>query len=408
MSAGQTLALAGRDTTRRVTRVTPLLRLVLLGLLLFGLGWLLIRLRAALTPVFFALLFSYALDPVVDRFENAHMPRSVGIAVLLCIVVLLLGLFVFLVLPAVVSDVIELVRTLSTGLASLIEHARPWLEQHGVRLPPSVASALDSLSSNALGMASEALAPMGDVVSAAVGGTVSLLGTLSTLVMVPVFSFYFLHDFDRIMTLWRELLPVPIRADVVAMALQVDRVLSDFVRGQLTVMGIMATLYGVGYMLIGVPLAIPIGLVAGFLTFIPYVGSGVALLFGLLMVLLHFSSLGQVLAVLAMYVVIQTLDGLFITPRVVGGKLGLSPVWVLFALMAFGQLFGFVGVMLALPVSAVIKVFVVEALTRYRKSGLYTGTTVRPTQPRHQGPAARSRLRLRRARRDRVRLGAAT
>jgi predicted PurR-regulated permease PerM len=386
-------------------RVTPLLRIVLLGLCLFGLGWLLIRLRAALTPVFFAMLFSYALDPLVDRFEHAHMPRSVGIAVLLFIVVLLLGLFVFFVLPAVASDVVELLRTLSTGLVRVIERARPWLEQHGVRVPPSVASALDSLSSHALGMASEALAPMGDVVSAAVGGTVSLLGTLSTLVMVPVFSFYFLHDFDRIVELWRELLPASIRNDVVAMALQVDRVLTDFVRGQLTVMGIMATLYAVGYTLIGVPLAIPIGLLAGFLTFIPYVGSGVALLFGLLMVLLHFSSLGQVLAVIAMYVVIQTLDGLFITPRVVGGKLGLSPVWVLFALMAFGQLFGFVGVMLALPISAVIKVFVVDALARYRKSSLYTGARVRSETIRH---AARSRLRLRRARRDRVRLGAAT
>jgi predicted PurR-regulated permease PerM len=387
-----------------VTRVTPLLRIVLLGLLLFGLGWLLIRLRAALTPVFFAMLFSYALDPVVDRFEHAHLPRSVGIAVLLCIVVLLLGLFVFLVLPAVVSDVIELVRTLSIGLARVIEHARPWLEQHGIRLPPSVAAALDSLSSNALGMASEALAPMGDVVSAAVGGTVSLIGTLGTLVMVPVFSFYFLHDFDRIVALWRELLPLSIRDDVVVMALQVDRVLTNFVRGQLTVMGIMAALYALGYTLIGVPLAIPIGLLAGFLTFIPYVGSGVALLFGLLMVLLHFSSLGQVLAVVAMYVVIQTLDGLFITPRVVGGKLGLSPVWVLFALMAFGQLFGFVGVMLALPMSAVIKVFVVDALARYRRSSLYTGASMHSAPVKH---ALRSRLRLRRARRDRIRLGAA-
>jgi predicted PurR-regulated permease PerM len=382
------------------------LRIVLLGMLLFGLGWLLIRLRTALTPVFFAMLFSYALDPVVDRFEHAHLPRSVGIAVLLCVVVLLLGLFVFLVLPAVVSDLIELVRTLSSAIVRLIESARPWLGRHGVRLPPSVAAALDSLSSHALGMASGAWAPMGDVVSAAVGGTVSLLGTLSTLVMVPVFSFYFLHDFDRIVTLWRDLLPKPIRDDVVSMALQVDRVLSDFVRGQLTVMGIMAGLYAVGYSVIGVPLAIPIGLLAGFLTFIPYVGSGVALLFGLLMVLLHFSSFGQVFAVIAMYVVIQTLDGLFITPRVVGGRLGLSPVWVLFALMAFGQLFGFVGVMLALPVSAVIKVFVVDALTRYRRSSLYLGVSPRTSQALHA--AARSRLRLRRSRRDRVRLGAAT
>src|SRR5207237_10262920 len=138
-------------------------------------------------------------------------------------------------------------------------------------------------------------------------------------------------DFDRIMTLWRELLPLTLRDEVVAMAVQVNRVLGDFVRGQLTVMGIMAALYAVGYSIIGVPLAVPIGLLAGFLTFIPYVGSAVALGFGLLMVLLHFTGWGKLLAVVSVYFVIQTLDGLLITPRVVGGRLGLSAVWVLFS-----------------------------------------------------------------------------
>jgi predicted PurR-regulated permease PerM len=379
--------------------VTPLLRAVLIGLLLLGCGWLVLRLRAALTPVFFALLISYALDPLVDRLEAVHMPRSLSIAVLLSAVILLLGLFVFLVLPAVVSDLFELARTLALALGRLVEYVRPWLLAHGVELPPSVEAALQNVSSNALSLVSEAMSPMGDVVSAAVGGTMSLIGTLGTLVMVPVFAFYFLHDFDRIKDLWRELLPATVRDDIVSLARQVDAVLSHFVVGQLTVMAIMGGLYAVGYMLIGVTLAVPIGLLAGFLTFIPYVGSTVALVLGLLMVLVHFTGWGQIIAVVSVYLVIQTLDGLVITPRVVGGKLGLSPVWVLFALMAFGQLFGLVGVMLALPASAVIKVFVVEGLIRYRRSTFYLGAP--PETPTH--PAAR--LRLRRGRRDRMRFG---
>lgn len=378
--------------------MTPLLRAVLVGLLLLGLGWLMLRLRAALTPVFFALLVSYALDPLVDRFEAARLPRSLGIAVLLSLVILALGLFVFFVLPIVISDLFELARTLALALGRLVEYARPWLESHGVVLPPSVEAALQDLSSHAVSLAREALSPVGDMVSAAVGGTVSLIGTLGTLVMVPVFAFYFLHDFDRIMLLWRDLLPHSVRDDVVSLARQVDGVLSHFVRGQLTVMAIMTALYAVGYSLIGVPLAVPIGLLAGFLTFVPYVGSTVALVLGLLMVLVHFTGFGQLLAVVSVYVAIQTLDGLVITPRVVGGKLGLSPVWVLFALMAFGQLFGFVGVMLALPASAVIKVFVVEGLVRYRRSSFYLGA---PQPPR----SSDARLRLRRGRRDRVRFG---
>jgi hypothetical protein len=195
------------------------------------------------------------------------------------------------------------------------------------------------------------------------------------------------------------------RDDVVAMAVQVDRVLADFVRGQLTVMGIMAALYGIGYMIIGVPLAVPIGVLAGFLTFVPYVGSATALVFGLLMTLLHFTGWGKILAVIGVYVGIQILDGILITPRVVGGRLGLSPVWVLFALMAFGQLFGFVGVMLALPMSAVIKVFVVDGIARYRKSELYLGKNTGPLEP---SPPRAARLRIRRARRDRVRFGASS
>lgn len=390
----------GHGTTRRVTRVTPLLRAVLIGLLLFGCGWLVLRLRAALTPVFFALLISYALDPLVDRFEAAHMPRSLGIAVLLSALILLLGLFVFLVLPAVISDLFELARTLALALGRLVEYARPWLLSHGVALPPSVEAALQNVSSNALSLVSEAMSPMGDVVSAAVGGTVSLIGTLGTFVMVPVFAFYFLHDFDRIKDLWRELLPASVRDDVVSLARQVDAVLSHFVVGQLTVMAIMGGLYALGYTLIGVTLAVPIGLLAGFLTFIPYVGSTVALVLGLLMVLVHFTGWGQIVAVLSVYLVIQTLDGLVITPRVVGGKLGLSPVWVLFALMAFGQLFGLIGVMLALPASAVIKVFVVEGLTRYRRSAFYLGADLATTATQQA-----ARLRLRRGRKDRVRFG---
>jgi predicted PurR-regulated permease PerM len=377
----------------------------LVGLILFGLGWLVLRLRAALTPVLFALLFSYALDPLVARLEAARLPRSFSIALLLTTTGLLLGLFVFLVLPTVLTDVLELVRTLALALGRSAEYVRQWLQSNGLPVPPSVEAALENLSSHAGTLASEALSPMGDVVSAAVGGTVSLIGTLGTLVLVPVFAFYFLHDFNRIMALVRDLLPLGIRADVVSLALQVDRVLSDFVRGQLTVMGIMATLYAVGYMLIGVSLAVPIGLLAGFLTFVPYVGSAVALVFGLLMVLLHFHGFGQVLAVFGVYLAIQTLDGILITPRVVGGRLGLSPVWVLFALTAFGQLFGFVGVMLALPASAVMKVFVVEALHRYRSSSVYLGGA--PQLPAALPPRV-ARLRSRRGRRDRLRFGEPT
>jgi len=390
-----------------VTRLKPLLRAAVIGLIVFGLGWLAFRLRTALTPVLFALLFSYALDPLVERLESARLPRSLAIGVVIFATVFALTLFVVLVLPRVVRDMFELVRTLAEGMGRFVVYFRTWLNTHGIPLPPSIDTALDNWSEHAFNLATGA--PMGDMVSVAVSGTVSIIGTLGTFVMVPVFAFYFLHDFNRVMSAIRDLLPLGIRYQVVTMALQVDRVLSDFVRGQLTVMAIMASLYAFGYALIGVPLAVPVGLLAGFLTFVPYLGSAVALVFGVFMVLLHFSGMGQVFAVVAVYIIIQTLDGIIITPRVVGGRLGLSPVWVLFALMAFGQLFGFFGVMLALPASAVMKVFVIEAIQRYRQSELYLGrssTRLPAVTPSYPPPKPRiARLRSRRGRRDRIRLG---
>ncbi|HKU39684.1 MAG TPA: AI-2E family transporter [Polyangiales bacterium] len=373
---------------------SPWWRALWIALGLCVLGFLVVQLRSVLTPVLFALLLAYVLDPVVDLLEARNVPRSLGIVILLLGVLLGVSLFVVLVVPTLVRDLSELVRTLFAALVRLVLSIRPWLIQHDIPVPQSLSSALDQLGDNAVGMASSALAPVRDVLFAAIGGTATALGSLSTALFVPVFSFYFLHDFDRIVVSARDLLPAGVRPAVVAIATRVDHVIGQFVRGQLTVMGILAVLYGFGYWLIGVPLAVPIGLLAGVLSFIPYVGSTLALVFGLLMVALHWTGWTQILGVVAVYGVVQLLEGLVITPRVVGGKLGLSPVWVLFALLAFGNLFGFLGVMLALPVSAVIKVFVVDAVTWYRGTALYLGVPAAGTlAPR---PA---RLRVRRARR---------
>lgn len=373
------------------------MRAVWIALALVVFGLLLIQLRGVLTPVLFALLLAYTLDPLVDRFEAMHMPRAFGIVVILFAALSLITLFVILVVPQLVRDVSELVRALSAGLLRLLVAIQPWLAEHQIPVPNSVSAALDQLGDNAVSMASSALAPVGDILLAAIGGTASAIGTLSSALFVPVFSFYFLHDFDVIVARVRNLLPVSIRPGVVAMASQVDHVLGQFMRGQLTVMAILAGLYALGYWIIGVPLAVPIGVLAGILSFIPYVGSTLALVFGALMVVLHWTGATQLFLVFLVYGAIQLLEGLVITPRIVGGKLGLSPVWVLFALLAFGHLFGFVGVMLALPASAVIKVFVVDALTYYQSSSLYLGGANPGVLASRPG-----RLRLRRATRART------
>ena len=357
-------------------------------------------LRGVLTPVLIAFGLAYLLDPLVDRLEAHKLPRSVGILILLLIAALLIGLGSLLVLPQVLGDLAELAGQLPVAAARGLSQIEPWLADRGVPLPHSSVEMLQAFEHNMRSLAPDAAGTVQTLIGAVVGGTASVFGALAGIVIVPVLAFYLLKDFDIITAHSLALVPAREREVVATTAREVDGVLGQFLRGQLTVMAILAALYATGYTVAGVPLAVPIGLVGGLLSFIPYVGSGVALGLGLLMTVLHWAGWGPLIGVLITYACVQTAEGLVITPRIVGNKLGLSPVWVLLALMAGGELFGFVGVMLALPAAAVAKVFAMHALNRYQASKLYTQrNTLPPPEPR---PLRRLRAarRMRRARRE--------
>jgi len=203
--------------------------------------------------------------------------------------------------------------------------------------------------------------------------TGGFLAAVAGAVMVPVFAAYLLYDFDRIIEGARDLVPTRYRDLVVDIARDVDGILGEFIRGQLIVMIILAVLYSLAYLVLGVRLAVLIGVVAGLLSFIPYLGGGVALVLAVVMTLVYWTGWGQLIAVVVAYSIIQLLEGFVITPRVVGDKVGLSAVWVLFALLVGGELFGFMGVLLALPAAAVVKIFVGRGLDWYRASELFLG-----------------------------------
>ena len=230
--------------------------------------------------------------------------------------------------------------------------------------------ALDASTST---LAKQAALPLSAVAGWLLGETISVMGALAGMLLVPVFAAYLLIDFDRITAGVRDLIPPRYRDDVVEIARDVDGILGEFIRGQLIVMLILAVLYAVTYSLLGVRLAILIGVTAGLLSFIPYVGGGMALILGVVMALIYGDGWGQLVGVIIAYTIIQVLEGFVITPKVVGDKVGLSAVWVLFALMVGGEVFGFMGILLALPAAAVIKIFVVRGLSWYRASALFLG-----------------------------------
>lgn len=350
-------------------------RWLLVALLVCALGWLFYALRGVLTPLFAAFLIAYVLDPVVDKLEARKIPRALAIVILLAALLGAVGLFIVLVLPGVVRDIAGFVRVLPHQITLAAQRAEPWLARYDIHLPHSVREALAQYQVDANDVAQRAIAPAGAILRWIVGGTSSLIGALGTLFVVPVVSFYLLYDFDRMKATATALVPNEWRAPVVEVANEIDETLGHFVRGQLIVMAILGVLYAAAYSALGVRLAIPIGIVAGLIAFIPYVGSATALLSALLLSLIDFTGWGKVVGVVAAYIVIQLLEGFVITPRVVGEKVGLPPVWVLIALLVGAELFGFLGVLLALPTAAVLKIFVMRGLRGYRSSRLYSGAT---------------------------------
>jgi predicted PurR-regulated permease PerM len=334
-------------------------------------GYVVYWLRGVLAPIFLAFSLAYILDPVVDWLEAWHVPRPAGIALVLGGTLGLVGLFLVLVLPGIATDVAGVIRELPAQLAALWTTVAPWLEQRGMAVPHTTTEWVTRLNALASEVASALLAPAGSVVSAVIGGTFSVLGSVAAALVVVVLAVYLLNDFDRITAGIRELLPRRWRALVTSYAADIDAMLSHFLRGQLMVMVILAVLYSSAYALLGVRLAVPIGIVAGMLNFIPYLGSAFALLTGVVMSLLEGWHPGQLVGVVLAYTAIQTLEGFVITPRIVGHTVGLSEVWVLVALFVGGELFGFLGVLLAVPAAAVAKIFVTRAVQYYRTTALF-------------------------------------
>jgi predicted PurR-regulated permease PerM len=334
-------------------------------------GYVVYWLRGILTPILLAFIIAYVLDPAVDRLEAWKIPRPAGIAIVLGMVLGIAALFLALVLPSIAADVAGVIQELPKQLTHLWTRIEPWLEQRGIEVPHSTTEWVERLSTYASTVASSILAPAGNFLSSLMGGTLSVIGSVVAAFVVLVLAIYLLNDFDRITAGARELIPLRWRETVTSYAEEIDQMLSQFMRGQLTVMAILAVLYGGAYALLGVRLAVPIGIAAGILNFIPYLGGAFALVAGILMSLLDGWHFWQLVGVVLAYTAVQTLEGFVITPRIVGKTVGLSEIWVLVALFVGGELFGFSGVLLALPAAAVAKIFVAHGVQYYRQTELF-------------------------------------
>lgn len=343
-------------------------------------AWILIAVLAALalwllgpvlTPFTVAAVLAYALTPLVDRLDDvAHgrMPRVVAVLTVELLFILALACLLLLTVPILAKELPLMREQLPLLVDKLDRSLTPWLAQYGIRVSLDLVSlkaqALKYLNAN-YEETFYSLLP-----SLKLGGGVALT-VVFNVVLIPVALFYLLMDWDRLVAKLLELVPPSARPNVDSFTHEADLVLGQYLRGQSLVMLIMAVFYSVGLALFGLDLALPIGFFTGLAMFIPYIGFGVGLVLALLAGLLQFMSVKALVMVAVVYGIGQVIEGFFITPRLVGKRIGLHPLAVIFALLAFGQLFGFVGVLVALPASAVLLVAVRRLRVGYMASKLY-------------------------------------
>ena len=326
-----------------------------------------------LTPFVVAAVLAYALTPLVNKLDDmgkGRLPRVVAV-VLVELMFIILALSLVLLIVPIVAKEIPLIRVQIPLLADQITNGlTPWLAQYGIKVSLDVGS-LKTLALKYLNANYEEM--FGSVLSSLRLGGSMALAVLGNAVLIPVALFYLLMDWDKFVARLLELVPPPMRGAFDSFTEESDSVLGQYLRGQLLVMLLMAAFYAIGLALFGLDLALPIGIFTGLAMFIPYLGFGIGLILAVLAGLLQFASIKALVMVAVVYGIGQVVESLYLTPRLVGERIGLHPLAVIFALLAFGQVFGFVGVLIALPLSAVLLVALRRIKQRYMTSRLYKG-----------------------------------
>ncbi len=334
-----------------------------------ALAGLLYLLAPILTPFVVGALLAYLADPLADRLESWKLGRTVAVTIVFALLILIVTLVLLILVPALERQVSRFLADLPRYLGWIRDSLVPWLESRlGVDIAEYGISDVIELVRRDWGRTGG--------IAAAVAGSITrsgaaILGWLMNALLVPVVTFYLLRDWDRLVVGIADLLPRRILPTAARLARESDEVLGAFLRGQLSVMVVLGIIYSVGLGLVGLNTAMVIGMVAGLISFIPYLGTFVGVVFGVLAALVQFHDLWHVGLVLAVFVIGQMLEGMILTPLLVGDRIGLHPVTVIFAVMVGGHLFGFLGILLALPLASVLMVLVRHAHELYKASAWY-------------------------------------
>jgi predicted PurR-regulated permease PerM len=326
-----------------------------------------------LTPFLIAAILAYICDPLVDKLSKLHLGklelgRTLATVLMMSAIFGAIFLLFLILIPLLQKESSLIAERLPAFIGRLKDSIEPWLHtRFGIHFDVDSAQIQEVITKN-WKTAGDLL---GDALKLAGSHGLALIGMIANILLLPVVLFYLLRDWDGFVSNMGELVPREWHDKTVSIATEIDQVLAEFLRGQLTVMLAMSAFYALGLWLAGLDMALPIGLIAGLLGFVPYLGIALGLALALLVAALQFTSFGQVVPVLLVFGIGQVLEGMVLTPKLVGDRIGLHPVIVIFALLAGGQLFGFAGVLLALPVSAAIAVGLRHTKDNYLGSDAY-------------------------------------
>lgn len=325
-------------------------------------------LKGILAPFLIAAILAYICNPLVDRLASLKLGRTLATTLVLLLLVGIFALLLLIVAPLLQKEIMLVAQRLPAYVDAARERLEPWLLQHfGLALAIDMSQLQTMLTEHwktAGNFVGQALRIVGSHGAA-------IAGWLASLLLVPVVLFYLLRDWHVLIERIGHLVPRRWFGKFSEIAHEIDLVLAEFLRGQLSVMVIMSAFYACGLWLAGLELALPIGLIAGLLGFVPYLGITTGIVLAVLAAALQFASAAAIIPVLLVFGIGQVVEGMLLTPLLVGDRIGLHPVAVIFALLAGGQLFGFAGVLLALPAGAAMAVGLRHARQTYLTSDSY-------------------------------------
>jgi len=327
-------------------------------------------LSPVLTPFLIATFLAYMGDPLVDQLDK-KVSRGLSVLIVFSLLSTVVLALTFIILPMVERQLINFVRAIPNYIDWFQNTIVPWFMANlGVS---DIGLDLESIKAQVKEHWSKAGGVAAGFISTVSKSGLAIVGWAVNIVLIPVLTFYMLRDWDILVARIRELIPRRYESNLVQLALESDLVLSAFLRGQLMVMLALGTIYSIGLWIVGVDFSLLIGMLAGVVSFVPYLGFIVGIFVAGIATLVQFQDVFHLIPVLIVFGVGQLFESFLLTPWLVGDKIGLHPVAVIFAVLAGGQLFGFFGILLALPVAAVIMVLLRHAHERYLSSRFYQG-----------------------------------